>query len=324
LSSARRGGSAAGVGWRRRKGALRALPAALLLAAAARAESWCDRPPRAAWAGLERVPVSDPWFHVYRVGKGVFALYEPDNYEEVISYLIVGSERALLFDTGMGMSRIRAAVEEVTRLPVVVLNSHTHYDHVGGNADFERILGMDTPFTRESARGLPHEAVRGEVTPESLCTRHLPGFDAGAYRIRPFQIGERIRDGHVIDLGGRHLEVLAVPGHTPDSLALLDREAGLLFTGDTFYEGPIWLFFPGTDLDAYERSLARLAALAPALTRIHPGHNTPVASPARLAQLRAAFADVRAGRARPEPREEGRVEYAFDGFSFLMRPPAGR
>ena len=101
-------------------------------------------------------------------------------------------------------------------------------------------------FTRASAKGVPHEAVSGEVTPASFCAKVLPAFDTAGYAIRPFHVARLIRDGEVLDLGGRRLEVLSVPGHTPDAVALLDRRAGLLWTGDTFYEGPIWLFFPGT------------------------------------------------------------------------------
>jgi glyoxylase-like metal-dependent hydrolase (beta-lactamase superfamily II) len=202
---------------------------------------------------------------------------------------------------------------------VSVLNSHTHFDHVGGNAEFEMVLAMDTPYTRRSALGMDHEAVRGEVAPQSLC-RPLPsGVDADSYRIRPFKIGGVVKDRDVLDLGGRRLEILSVPGHTPDSIALLDREGGLLWTGDTFYEGPIWLFVPETDLDAYAHSVERLAELAPTLRLVLPAHNTPAAEPRRLEELKRAFESVRAGSTKPQPRPGGMIEYEFDAFSFLMK-----
>jgi len=102
-------------------------------------ESWCARPPRPGWEAFERVDVASRWFAVYRLETGVYALYEPFQAQEVISYLVEGDERALLFDTGMGLAPIRPVVEELTRLPVVVLNSHTHYDHMGGNAENGRV-----------------------------------------------------------------------------------------------------------------------------------------------------------------------------------------
>ncbi len=72
---------------------------------------------------------------------GVLAIYEPHQAEETISYLILGKKMALLFDTGMGISDIRKVTGELTQLPIVVLNSHTHNDHVGGNWQFDTVYG---------------------------------------------------------------------------------------------------------------------------------------------------------------------------------------
>lgn len=81
-----------------------------------------------------------------RVQPDVLAIYEPGQFEEVISYLIIGDQRALLFDTGLGIGNIRSVVDPLTELPVLVLNSHSHYDHIGGNHLFERIYGPDYPY----------------------------------------------------------------------------------------------------------------------------------------------------------------------------------
>src|SRR5215831_5560577 len=114
---------------------------------------WCQSLPRTGYGKLERITVSSNWFEVYRIRPGVFAIYEPHQYEEVISYLIVGNRRALLFDTGMGIGDISRLAAQLTSLPVSVLNSHTHNDHVGDNWRFKSVYGMDTAFTRENARG---------------------------------------------------------------------------------------------------------------------------------------------------------------------------
>jgi len=131
-----------------------------------------------------------------------------------------------------------------------------------------------------------------------------------------------LKDGDVLELGGRSLEVLSVPGHTPDAIALLDRAAGLLWTGDTFYEGPIWLLAPETDFEAYAASVERLAKLVPELRLLLPAHNTPVAEPRRLEQLKAAVAAIRAGAAKAHAQPEARVEYEFEGFSVLLKSTA--
>lgn len=281
---------------------------------------WCRALPRPEYKALERVPVSDPWFEVYKVVPGVFAIYEPHQAEETIGYLVVGEKRALLFDTGMGISDVKKVVAELTRLQVVVLNSHTHDDHVGGNWEFSTIYGMDTDFTRENARGSRADA-QAEITPDQICGALPPGFDSKAYATRPWKITAYTHDGDRFDLGGRTLEVIATPGHTPDAISLIDRANGLLFTGDTYYPAPIWLFRPETDLDAYAASIRRLAALAPQIKVVIGAHNIPAASPAVLPRLVIAFDEVRAGKITPVPDSPGKVLYKVDDISFLMRAP---
>src|SRR5262249_45497197 len=195
-----------------------------------------------------------------------------------ISYLIMGRKRAVLFDTGMGISNIKKVVEELTSLPVNVLNSHTHNDHVGDNWRFTDVYGMDTNFTRENAKGSSSDA-KAELAPGEICGQLPRGFDAKSYSTRPFQITHVLHDGDKVDLGGRVLQVIATPGHTPDSIMLLDEANGLLFTGDMFYAGPIYLFRPETDLDAYVASMKKVSALAPRLKLLLPAHNVPVAGP---------------------------------------------
>ena len=281
---------------------------------------WSRPLPRPEYKTIERVKVSDPWFEVYKPAAGVFAIYEPHQAEETVSYLILGSQRALLFDTGMGISDIRKVVAELTKLPVIVLNSHTHNDHVGGNWEFDTIYGMDTEFTRKNARGSREDA-QAEIASDQLCGSLPKAFDARAYSTRPWTMTTYIEDDDRIDLGARMLEVIATPGHTPDAISLLDRANGLLFTGDTYYPAPIWLFRPETDLDAYAASIRRLAALAPQVKVVLGAHNIPVASPTVLTRLVPAFDAVRAGKVTPTPTPDGRVIYEVDGFSFLMRAP---
>ena len=285
--------------------------------AGAQATRWCDALPRPVYGTLERVPVLDDWFEIYRVADGVFAIYEPFQFQEVISYLILGSKEAVLFDTGLGIGTISRVVTQLTRLPVTVLNSHTHFDHVGGNAEFGQILAMDTAYTRTNTGGFAPKVVAGEVAAEALCRGLPPGFDAARYRTRPFTPTQLIKDGHRIDLGGRRLDVLHVPGHTPDAVALLDSAAGLLWTGDSFYEGPIWLFAPETDWRAYAASVDRLAALVPKLSRLFPAHNVAVSDPALLVRLQKAVAAIRSGQAKGREEAGGQMTFSFDGFSIV-------
>ena len=106
-------------------------------------DQWWDNLPRAAWSAFTKVEQSQDWYEVYELQPGLFAIYEPGQFEEVISFLIEGETRALLFDTGLGIGDMRRVVDQLTDLDVVVLNSHTHYDHIGGNNLFDNIYGTD-------------------------------------------------------------------------------------------------------------------------------------------------------------------------------------
>ena len=288
---------------------------------AAEKPTWCKQLPRPEYAKLKRVRVADTWFEVYKVAPNVLAIYEPHQSEETIGYLIVGNARALLFDTGMGIGDLKALTLKLSKLPVVVLNSHTHDDHVGNNWQFDTVYGMDTEFTRRNAKGSKEDA-HAEIAPGEICGSLPAGFDRAAYRTRPWRVSKWLHDGDRIDLGGRTIEVIATPGHTPDSIALFDRANGLLFTGDTYYPGTIWLYRPETDLAAYGNSVRRIAALRPEVKLVLGAHNVPVASPSVLENLVDAFEKAQAGLVQPKPAGAGKVIYQVGNIWFLMRPPA--
>jgi glyoxylase-like metal-dependent hydrolase (beta-lactamase superfamily II) len=284
---------------------------------------WCKDLPRPAYKSLERIKVSDPWFEVYEPAPGVFAIYEPHQWEETIGYLIVGNKRAMEFDTGMGISDIRKVIRELTQLPLTVLNSHTHPDHVGGNWEFDDVEGMNIEYTRTNAKG-SKEFAQAEIGPGHICGALPPGFDAKAYSTRPWKIASFVHNGSRFDLGGRTIEVIETPGHAPDAICLIDRENGLLFTGDSYYPGTIYLTGAGTDLDAYEVTVHRLAKLAPELKTVLGAHNVPVASPHVLPKLAAAFDKVLAGKGSVSDAGSGYAVSKVDGFAFLMSGPKAK
>jgi glyoxylase-like metal-dependent hydrolase (beta-lactamase superfamily II) len=283
----------------------------------AQVPGWCKPLPRPEYKSLERILPNEPWFEVYKVAAEVFAIYEPHQAEETISYLIVGHKQAVLFDTGMGIGDIRKITARLTSRPVVVLNSHTRDDHVGGNWQFAFVYGMDTDFTRTNARGSREDA-QAEIMPDQLCGDLPKGFDPRTYATKPWKISHFIHDGFKVNLGARTLEAISTPGHTPDAISLLDRENGLLFTGDTYYPAPIWLYRPETDLDAYVASVKRLAALAPEVKLVLGAHNIPVVEPSVLPELVAAIEAVRSGQGTVEPEGKGKAIHKFGKFSFLL------
>jgi glyoxylase-like metal-dependent hydrolase (beta-lactamase superfamily II) len=283
---------------------------------------WCNEAPAPELKSLATVDVQDTWFVVHRVRKGLYAITEPRQAEQVISYLILGTRRALLFDSGLGIGKISRVVRRLTGLPITVLNSHTHFDHVGGNAEFEDIRNEDIAFSRASARGEMSEPLAEYARPtldaDHVCGSLPPGLEQKSYEMRSWHVSRPVRDGEEFNIGGRRLTVIFTPGHTPDSMCLLDRRNGLLFTGDTFYLGPIYLWAPGTDLNAYAHSVDILAELVPHLHLLLPAHGLPVADPDRLLELKAAVAQLQAGALAPVPTKEGRRLYRFEHFSLLL------
>lgn len=289
--------------------------------AALAAPDFCAVLPRPGNAVLPAVPVISEWFEVYEVADGVYALVEPYQYQETISYLITGARRAVLFDTGLGLVRLRPVVEQLTRLPVDVINSHTHYDHVGGNAEFNSILALDTPYTRANMAGFGAENLVTEVAPEAFCHEPPAGADKANFHTRPWQATRFVGDGEVLDLGGRQVEILQVPGHTPDALALFDRANGLLWTGDTYYDGGLWLFVAETDLDLYAHSLERLLALLPEVTWLLPAHNVARVSPEKLEAVPPALAKVRSGKLTGKKEEWQTLVFEVDGVTIVTAQP---
>jgi glyoxylase-like metal-dependent hydrolase (beta-lactamase superfamily II) len=294
----------------------------------AMAESWCDAPADPAIAALKPADVHDDWFKVYAVAPGVFAITEPRQYEAVSSFLIVGSKRAILFDTGMGIARISDLAHRITTLPVTVLNSHTHFDHVGGNHEFEDVRNLDIAFSKASARGEVSDELREyashSLEEERVCGALPAGVTNRTYITPTWRITSDVRDGEHLELGGRTLEVLQTPGHTPDSLCLLDAANGLLFTGDTFYSGEVYLWAPETDVSGYEASIAKLVSLAPGLKLLLPAHGPPVAEPAQLLELKKALQDIEAGGLHFETTSTGRRLYKFEHFTILMNASAAK
>ncbi len=282
-------------------------------------QNWWDALPRPEWSQYERITVDDDWFEVYRIIDEVYAIYEPGQFEEVISFLIIGEDRALMFDTGLGIGDIRSVVDELTDLEVIVLNSHTHYDHIGGNHQFETIYAMDTEFTRSRSRdGRPHDLV-AEFVGEGWIWKPLPDeFAKDEYHSHPFAIAKFVAEGDIIDVGGRRLEILETPGHAPDSICLIDRKNRILFTGDTFYLAPLYTHIEGSDFEDYARSAARLAGLAGEIDIAITSHNVPVVDGSYMIALGYAFEQIEAGGAEFVVTD-GNREYQFDGFSVIVR-----
>ena len=237
----------------------------------------------------------DDYFAVEDLGEGTFAIGEPRYYQQNYSYLIVGTSRALLFDSGSGTRNISDVVATLTKLPVIVIVSHLHFDHLGGIAPFGRLAMIDMPATRADVSGGLFRPSRYEYM------GFVDGRDAPSVRI-----GEWLAPGAFIDLGGRSLLFLSTPGHTPSSVALYDAENRRLFIGDFIYPTTLYAFLPGASLSAYQSTARMLLGMLPADTvlwtahccRKNEGVSAPWLSMSDLRDLDAALTKVKAGTAK--------------------------
>ncbi len=277
----------------------------------------------------EIIDVDESWFLVKRLPNAVFSIQEPRHWQKVISFLILGDERAALFDTGMGIRDISKVVAKLTNLDVIVINSHTHFDHVGDNHRFDEIYVYDHPNALKWLIGGQTSDMLGfDSRPEAFPEGYPEGFDPDKYVIRP--VREKainlLHDGDVIDLGDRQLEVIHTPGHSDDSIMLLDRENRSLFTGDTFYPDYLFAFIDedrgGSNLQIYEETMIEIAKLAPELDYLCCSHTKPLVDPALLLRAAEAFTEVRRGETEYEIQElYGQVlrVHEFLGFAILTK-----
>jgi glyoxylase-like metal-dependent hydrolase (beta-lactamase superfamily II) len=257
---------------------------------------WWKCLPRKAFSELRRLESNQPWFEVYKVDPEVYVFYEPGQAEEVISYLILGAEKAALIDTGCGIGDVKKLAREFTNLPIMVVNTHSHYDHIAQNYLFDEIAIFDCPYSRHAAKKGRTVEQMASLLAEGFVWKPLPpDFDRTNYHVPPFEPTRWLKDGDVIDLGDRRLEVFHTPGHSPDSVCLLDRDARLFWTGDTFYTGAIYTYLPGGDLDTFIKSYEKMIGLSACYERLMPSHNEPRVEKYLLNEVLEAARDIRSG-----------------------------
>lgn len=183
----------------------------------------------------------------------------------VVCYLIVGSEKAMLIDTGYGLGDLQVAVRTVTDKPLYIMNTHGHIDHVGGNGYFTETCYIHeadvelakkhagTEFRRsilELIRGFNENGQKIGAFPENFDEEHYLTMGTGKFAT--------VKEGDVLELGNATIEIIETPGHTQGGISLWYREKNLVFFGDE--AGPlVWLFAEeSTSREVHIQSLEKL------------------------------------------------------------------
>ena len=184
-------------------------------------------------------------------------------------FLLCGDEKAALVDTGMNVPEARSIAEGLTELPLILINTHADRDHISGNGAFDEILM--SPAEEENYR---EGGGNGTIVP--------------------------VRNGDVIDLGGRPLRIIDLPGHTPGSIAILDEKYRVLISGDSIQDGNIFMFGKFRNIETYIESLKNLANWDGAYDEIYPMHGTFPVKPDLTAKLIEGAEQIVSGEAKGE------------------------
>ncbi|MDP9169110.1 MAG: MBL fold metallo-hydrolase, partial [Acidobacteriota bacterium] len=216
-------------------------------------------------------------FYIHQYNPNFFILRQSgcSDYEKPFLYLIFGADRTLLWDTGSRNARVRESVDRLidrwlkvnsrASIPLVVIHSHRHGDHIAGDAQFS-----DRPDTTL-------------VKPDLASVKAFFGFQNWPDQIATFDLGKRIVD------------IVPIPGHTDDSIALYDRATGILLAGDTVYPGR--LYVNAAAFDVFKKSIHRLAAFLDGKPVAHVLGN-------HIEQTRTPFLDYPTGtKYQPEEHE---------------------
>jgi glyoxylase-like metal-dependent hydrolase (beta-lactamase superfamily II) len=286
---------------------------------------WYDDRSRLTYADLEEILIPTDWFEVYEITPSLLVFHEPRHYEKTIANLVIGQQQACLIDTGCGIGNLRQAVEAITDRAVLVINTHTHPDHVGSNHQFDDIAMFDHPLSRRVAeQGISQQIIQTEILAESLVIKPWPpGFDPRGFALRPFEVSHWLTDGDRIDLGDRDLEVIHTPGEAADHICLLDRLDRVLFCGDILLHGAVWTHLEGGSLAELIASYRRLMDYFEDFDYLMPSHNEPridkdllpeaLTGAERIVSGEAEFREIR------DPWNRRLRQYSFGRFDILTR-----
>jgi len=214
---------------------------------------------------------AENWFEAVRFADGITLLHEPwiKPFFRCNMWHVSGRDADLLFDTGLGVFPLRAAVARLAaRMPICVA-SHTHFDHIGGHHEFacRCVHHAEAAILADPRNDL---TLADRYANEDMFDALPEGWDTARYKIAAAPPQRILHDGDIIDLGNRAFEVIHTPGHSPGGIALWEVATGTLLSGDIVYDGPLIADTYHAELTDYDASMRRLAGL-PAQV-VHGGH----------------------------------------------------
>lgn len=224
-----------------------------------------------------------------------------------VFYYVSGETGGLLIDCGFGFGDLAALARGLDDKPLRLAATHGHPDHADGAWQFDRLfLGRaDAAVLEKRCSPEARRAMLADMSQRNdpdAAALFANGFDGERWANAPLPPLELLDAGYIFDLGGRRLEVVPLPGHTPGSIGLLDRVNRLLFSGDAVHSGQIWMQLPESGpLEAFREMLLNLAPLRAEFDWLLWGHAQDPAPAALIDDLIAGVEDVLAGRKQGQP-----------------------
>lgn len=231
----------------------------------------------------------DGWFTVEKIDSQTFAISEYKHWEETHCYLLCGQERAVLIDTGLGVSSIRDVVDELTALPVMAVTTHVHWDHIGGHQFFDSIAVHEAEKDWLSIQfPMPLEDVKKSLT--RLPCAFPEGFNIDDYQVFQGMPQRILHDKDWLDLGGREIQVIHTPGHSPGHCCFYEPEREYLYSGDLIYKGCLYAFYPTTDPQLFYDSVRMMRDYK--IGKVLPGHHQLDIPVSLIDKIEAGFATI--------------------------------
>ncbi|MBD3342417.1 MAG: MBL fold metallo-hydrolase [Candidatus Lokiarchaeota archaeon] len=168
---------------------------------------------------------------IYSIQENISKIHPAYTNDPLNLYLLVGNNKALLVDTGCGISPLKPIVDQIImEKELVVVNSHAHWDHVLGNNEFNEVYIHENEAVVVSA---PYNLSFFKYA-------RVKHYADRNYIIKPAKSIIKLKDGDIFELGGLNVKIIYSPGHSPGSICLL-IDNNLLFTGDVAYYGDQFL-----------------------------------------------------------------------------------
>lgn len=247
------------------------------------------------------------WFTVEKIDNKTFSISEYKHWEETHMYLLLGEGKALLIDTGLGVSNIKKEIDKLTNLPITVATTHVHWDHIGGHKYFN-----DIAVHKLEKSWLLNFPLSLEDVKSSLLKKQCDfpkDFNINNYKIFEGTSNIILNDNDIIDLGNRKIKIIHTPGHSPGHLCFYDIKNKYLFTGDLIYEGKLDAYYPTTNPIDFKNSIHKIRKLE--IDKILPAHHKLNINLDIIEKIWLAFKHIETNG----NLKQGSGIHEYDGFS---------